>query len=124
MDNRELCTIRHRNSSGQVDLWWEFHDEYELPTKQSHVTMSVRLGSAAAVIVEVPVCTHRSRKERMAGRWIIVPKDECRFILTAARMPVDFNRIVHNEAFHEDLPAGSVVLIDAPEDVARKMAAI
>ena len=122
MNVGELCTIRHRLASGHVDEWFEF-----LPAaggEPERIIMSVSLGSAEPVVCTVPVCTHRSRKEKMLGRWVLVRKDDQTFVLTAARMPTSMDCIAHSEAFHEDLPVGSVMLTHAPPDVARAMGEI
>ncbi len=122
MDIGELCTIRHRTACATLDSWWEFLPAAGWP--QHRILMRVKLGSAPAVECEVPVCTHRSKPDAMANRWVVVRKSECQFLLTAARMPRDMQRLAQAEAFHPDLPIGSISLVDAPSQVARELSEI
>jgi hypothetical protein len=122
VDVISLCTLRYVGASGRLDQFWQF-----LPATKdepNRLLMSIRLGSAPVVVCEIPICTHRSSWERMRGCWVIVPRGEDSFLLTAARVPMDQDSIVHAEAFHENLPVGSIALSDAPADVARALAEI
>jgi hypothetical protein len=120
----ELATIRHRTASGLIDCFWEFLPKGGFPDKPNRIFASIRLGSARAVEVEIPICSNRSSKEEMRGKWVLVRKGEHHWLLSAARMPLDFQRIAHSEAFHPDLPVGSLVLSDAPSHVSDELAAI
>ena len=60
----------------------------------------------------------------LAGCGGVVQKDASTFVLSAARMPLDMDYLAHSEAFHEDLPVGSITLTHAPEAVAAAIASI
>ena len=121
MNVGELCTLPHRKAAN-ADAFWEFLEA--AGGEPERVILSVQLGSADLVVCTVPVCTHRSRKEQMLGRWVLVQKDASTFVLSAARMPLDMDYLAHSEAFHEDLPVGSITLTHAPEAVAAAIASI
>lgn len=120
MNIGEIATLRYIGASGRLDSFWQL-----LPTEEGkprRLLVSVKVGAAPVVVCEIPVCTNRSKADVMHGAWVLVRKSEGQFLLTAARMPTDFQRIAHSEAFHEDLPVGSISLLDAPPDVAAELA--
>lgn len=119
VDIQELCTLRHVSSSGDLTKWWQF-----LPAVGSEprrLLMSIKIGSAPPVEVEVPVCTNR---HPIPGCWVMVRRNETGWLLTAARLPMDMQRIAHGAPFHADLPVGSISLLDAPTDIAAELASL
>ena len=96
--------------------WWEFLPEGGFPFRSARVLISVGLGDYAIVECEVPVCTNRTAKEKIPGRWVLVPR-KGDWLLTSARMPEDMQQTSLLTAFHEDLPAGPLSLVGAPAEV-------
>lgn len=120
METNEICTLSHRSAAGRAWGYWEFIPRERSPIS-ARIFLSLKLGNSPVVECEVPVCTNRSKPEDVPGRWVLVPKGEHTFILTAAQMPTDMQRIARAERFHDDLPVGSVVLTNAPENIAEEI---
>lgn len=119
---QELATIRHISSSGRLDSWWEFLPGGSgLPKQQNRILAMIKLGSAKPVEVEIPVCSHRNP---VPGCWILVRRGEHHYLLTAGKLPLDMNKIARSEAYHPSLPVGSLVLADAPSDVAEELSRV
>ncbi len=113
---QELATLRHRTASGQLDSFWEFFPRCGFSANR--ILAMIKLASAPSVEVEIPVCSHRSP---LPGCWIIVRRGEHSYLLTAALMPMDMMKIARAAAYHSSLPVGSLVLTDAPEQVATEL---
>jgi hypothetical protein len=118
----EIATLRHRSASGLVDQLWEF-----LPRagfQVDRIFVLVRLGSAEPVGVEVPVSTARTAPDRIPGTWFLARRGESEWLLTTSRLPKDTDHMALPEAFHPDLPVGSILLTHAPEQTSRELEAV
>lgn len=103
-----MLHILHRTASGRLDSLWEYDPARRI------VMLTVTLGSAQPVHVDVQVATSR---EPRRGSWKLTRLDESTWEILPSRF--GDTRLVPSP-IHEALRYSSVVLVATPDDVANE----
>lgn len=101
-----MLHVLHRTASGRLDNLWEYDPARRI------VMLTLKIGAAPPVHVDVPVATARDPR---VGSWTLRRLDEHTWEILPSRYG---DRRLVPSPIHPSIGSSSVVLVSTPDDVA------